>query len=88
MSTGHVVNLHLELRADADPIEGCARGETGAERHFSGWMELTSVIEAAVEQAGATGSVGPVGPAGQAEPRDAGGPAGAAEPRDRAGPAS
>ena len=45
MSEREVANLRLELNLDADPIAGCLRDEDDQSRSFSGWIELTRVIE-------------------------------------------
>lgn len=48
MSTHHEPRkLALEVRFDAQPIEGRVYEADGVERRFSGWLGLMAAIEAA-----------------------------------------
>jgi hypothetical protein len=46
-----VAKLQLELILDSDPIAGCLRAEGDDGRQFSGWIELTRVIELGLDDA-------------------------------------
>jgi hypothetical protein len=43
------VQITLELAPGSDPIRGTVRGET-ATRGFTGWMQLISALQAAIEE--------------------------------------
>jgi hypothetical protein len=43
------LRLILELARDVEPPQGILIDETGAQRAFSGWMQLSSALSAACE---------------------------------------
>jgi hypothetical protein len=45
------IRLILELAPDVEPPRGSLIDETGAERPFSGWMQLSSALADACERA-------------------------------------
>jgi hypothetical protein len=48
------LRLILELERDVEPPQGILIDAGGAERPFSGWMQLSSALADACEHAGAT----------------------------------
>jgi hypothetical protein len=49
------LRLILELARDVEPPQGILIDETGAERAFSGWMQLSSAVTDACDHPAATG---------------------------------
>jgi hypothetical protein len=45
---GTVVTITLELRAAGGSLAGRAIAESGAERHFAGWLGLVTALDALV----------------------------------------
>jgi hypothetical protein len=45
----HKLTVTLELDATSTPIRGVARDEHGAQRPFTGWVGLATVLERALE---------------------------------------
>jgi len=49
MPRGHTVAVTIELRVGAEPIAGSLRVGGGPLTAFRGWLELTSLLQAAAD---------------------------------------